>query len=138
MAKLTEKQERFCLAYIETGNASEAYRRSFDCKTASEATINRKAKALMDADKIGARIDELRAPVREKAQLTLEEHLNDLKRLRDKAEQEGKFAAAVTAETNRGKAAGLYVEKHEHTGKDGKPIETNTTFQFIGVNADSD
>ncbi|WP_020208275.1 terminase small subunit [Gilvimarinus chinensis] len=138
MAKLTEKQERFCLAYIETGNASEAYRRSYDCSNSSESSVNRLAKALMDNIKIASRIDELRAPVREKAQLTLEQHLEDLKRLRDKAEQEGKFAAAVTAETNRGKASGLYVEKHEHTGKDGEPIQTNTTFQFIGVNADSD
>ncbi|TIS17849.1 MAG: hypothetical protein E5X10_01890, partial [Mesorhizobium sp.] len=32
MAKdeLTQKQEAFCLAYVETGNASEAYRRSCD------------------------------------------------------------------------------------------------------------
>ena len=28
--KLTPKQESFCLAYIETGNASEAYRQAYD------------------------------------------------------------------------------------------------------------
>ena len=27
---LTPKQENFCLAYLETGNASEAYRRAYD------------------------------------------------------------------------------------------------------------
>ncbi|MHA0947931.1 terminase small subunit [Enterobacter ludwigii] len=29
MAGLTIKQEAFCQAYIETGNASEAYRRGY-------------------------------------------------------------------------------------------------------------
>ena len=33
---------------------------------------------------------------------------------------------------------GAFSEKHEHTGPNGGPIQTNNTFQFIGVNADSD
>ena len=28
---LTPKQEKFCQLYIELGNASEAYRQSYDC-----------------------------------------------------------------------------------------------------------
>ena len=116
MGDLTKKQEDFCLSYIETGNATESYRRAYNPETASEPTINRKAKALMDSDKIRARIDQLRAPVREKSQLTLETHLADLKRLRDLAEGEGKYSAAVTAEVSRGRASGLYVEKVSHEG----------------------
>lgn len=123
--KLTEKQERFCCEYIETGNATEAYRRAYRPEKASEPTINRKAKALMDMDKIGARIEQLREPVRERAQLTLEQHLDDLKRLRDKAEAEGKYSAAVTAEQSRGKASGLYVEKVEHKGLEAPRIVIN-------------
>lgn len=113
---LTEKQEKFCVEYIRTGNASEAYRQSYDSSNMSPESVNRKAKELMDNVKIAARLEELRAPVREKAQITLESHLADLKRLRDRAEEEGKFAAAITAEVSRGKASGLYVEKHEITG----------------------
>ena len=30
MNELTQKQENFCLAYIETGNASEAYRKAYN------------------------------------------------------------------------------------------------------------
>lgn len=108
---LTQKQENFCLAYIETGNASASYRRAYDCARMSDASINRKAKELMDNGKIAARIEELRAPVRERSQLTLEQHLADLKRLRDAAERDGKYSAAIAAETNRGRASGLYVEK---------------------------
>ena len=112
---LTIKQENFCLAYIETGNASEAYRRSYDANAMQESTINRKAKDLLDNGKITARIAELRKPVVEAAQITLADHLSALERLRDKAEQEGKYSAAVSAEMARGKASGLYVEKVEAT-----------------------
>ena len=113
---LTQKQEGFCLDYIETGNASEAYRRNYNCENTSEISINRLAKALMDNVKIASRIEQLRKPVREKAQITLETHLNDLKRLRDLAEGEGKYSAAVTAEVSRGRASGLYIEKVESIG----------------------
>lgn len=106
---LTPKQEAFCLAYLETGNASEAYRRAYETKAKPES-VNRTAKELLDNPKITSRLEELRAPVRERAQLTLEQHLADLKRLRDLAEASEKYGPAVTAEMARGKASGLYVE----------------------------
>jgi len=126
MANLTVKQESFCLAFLETGNASEAYRRSYDCKKMKPESINRKAKELSDNGKIAARIEELRAPVRQRAQITLEQHLSDLQRLRDLAEGEGKYSAAVTAEVSRGKASGLYVASVELAGKDGGSIKMIT------------
>jgi len=107
---LTQKQEKFCIAYIETGNASESYRRSFACERSKPETINRMAKELIDLPKITARLQELRAPAVKNAQVTLEQHLNDLKRLRDLAESSEKYGPAVTAEMARGKASGLYVD----------------------------
>lgn len=108
---LTPKQEAFCVAYIETGNASEAYRRAYDCKNSSESTINRTAKELLDNPKIAARVAEIREPAVKNAQITLEQHLNDLRRLRDLAEASEKYGPAIQAEVARGKASGLYVEK---------------------------
>lgn len=99
------------MAYIETGNASEAYRRAYNASRMSAATVNRTAKEVLDNPKITARLEALRKPVRERAQMTLEQHLDDLKRLRDAAEKDGKFGPAVSAEVSRGKAAGLYVDK---------------------------
>jgi phage terminase small subunit len=113
---LTPKQENFCLAYLETGNASEAYRRSYDAEKMSDATVNRSAKELMDNPKITARLEVLRKPAIEAAQITLTDHLNDLKRLRDLAEADGKFSAAVSAEMARGKASGLYTENLNVSG----------------------
>lgn len=110
---LTVKQENFCLAYLETGNASEAYRRSYSASKMKPATINRNAKAMLSDNKITTRIDALRVPVIKKAQINLESHLDDLMILRDIAKEKGQISAAVTAETARGKAAGLYVERVE-------------------------
>lgn len=128
---LTPKQEAFCLAYIETGNASEAYRVAYDASKMKPSTINRNAKALLDDSKIAARVQEIRQPVVEAAQITLAEHLKSLKDLRDRALAANQFGPAVTAEVNRGKASGLYTEKQEITGPNGGPIEQSLTVTFI-------
>lgn len=57
---LTQKQELFALAYIETGNASEAYRRSYDASRMKPETVNESGSRLLADRKVGARIDELR------------------------------------------------------------------------------
>jgi hypothetical protein len=67
----------------------------------------------------------------EAVQITLAAHLDRLAALSDKAEQEGKYSAAVAAEVARGKASGLYVDKMEHTGKDGAPIDMSIQLSFV-------
>jgi hypothetical protein len=86
-------------------------------------TITKRASELMKDGVITGRLAELRQPVIERAQLSLEQHLDDLKQLRDKAEKEGKFGPAIQAEIARGKAAGLYIDRSEITGPDGGPIQ---------------
>lgn len=110
---LTPKQESFCLAYLETGNASEAYRRAYSAEKMKPETVNRAAKEMIDLPKIAARLQELRKPAVKAAQITLEQHLKDLQRLRDLAESSEKYGPAIQAEMARGKASGLYTEKIE-------------------------
>lgn len=110
---LMPKQESFCLKYLETGNASEAYRFAYDASRMKPTTVNRTAKELLDNPKIAARLAELRKPVIEKAQMTLEQHLDDLKRLRDSAWASEKYGPAIQAEIARGKASGYYIERVE-------------------------
>lgn len=112
---LTQKQEAFCLAYIETGNASEAYRRVYDATNMAPATVNRKARDLMANARIATRMRELRQPAVENAQMTLELHLAKLAELRDAALRARKYGPAIQAEIARGKAAGLSNEKPELT-----------------------
>jgi len=119
---LTPKQEKFCMTYIETGNATEAYRRAYEVKKMLPITINKRACELLQNRKITGRVIELRAPAVEKAQLTLENHLSDLAALKALAINEKQYSAAIRAEELRAKAAGLYknldevsvaVETHE-------------------------
>ena len=111
---LTPKQENFCLAYLESGNASEAYRRAYNAAKMKPETVNRNAKALLDNTKITTRIDELREPAVEAAQMTVEQHLKDLATIRDAAMASDNHGAAVSAEVARGKAAGFYVARSEN------------------------
>lgn len=135
---LTQKQEAFCLAYIETGNASEAYRRSYNAEKMNANSIGRKAKELIDNVKITARLEELRAPVRKKALLTLEGHLARLNHLSMKAEKAEQFGPAIKAEESRGKAAGLYVEKVEIGGPDAFLAALRETTRKVMVDGDGE
>jgi hypothetical protein len=58
---LTPKQLAFCRAYVETGNASEAYRRSYNASAMKTATIGRKAMELMSNGTVTAYIAALKA-----------------------------------------------------------------------------
>ena len=118
MHKLTHKQEMFCLAYIETNNASEAYRRAYDSSKMKPESVYESASRLLAGVKIAARLEQLRAPVRDRAQITLESHLERLNHLSLMAEQAEQYSAAIKAEESRGKVAGLYVEKIDHTSSD--------------------
>jgi phage terminase small subunit len=112
---LTAKQEAFALAYIETGNASEAYRRSYNAGDTKPEVVHVKACELLKNGNVAVRVAELQAAAAQKAGITLESHLADLAALRDKARDARQFGAAITAEIARGKASGVHVEKSEQT-----------------------
>ena len=54
---------------------------------------------------------ELREERLKKYEVTYENHVAELGKLREAALRKGSFSSAVNAETNRGKAAGLYIER---------------------------
>ena len=56
-------------------------------------------------------IGELREERIRKHEVTYEGHVAELGRLREAAIKKGSFSSAVNAETNRGKAAGLYIDR---------------------------
>ena len=113
MATITQKQEEFCQAIISGSSQSEAYRSAYSTANMKNKTVNEEACAIMKSSTIINRIAELRAPAVKKAGMTLESHLEDLQRLRNMAVKEKQYAAAITAETSRGRAAGFYVDKKE-------------------------
>ncbi len=63
-------------------------------------------------------IGELREEYQKKYEVTFENHISELAKLRDESRRKGAWSAAINAEVARGKAAGLYVEqKIIRTGK---------------------
>ena len=54
---------------------------------------------------------ELREERLKKHEVTYEGHVAELARLREAALKKGSFSSAVNAEANRGKAAGLYIDR---------------------------
>jgi phage terminase small subunit len=117
--KLTEKQEAFCRAYLETGNASEAYRQCYDCSNMNGDSVNRTAKKLMDNVKIASRLEELRAPIIQKHNITIDSLIAELEEAR---------IAALTAETPQSSAAvSATMSKAKLVGLDKQVADTAPT-----------
>lgn len=75
---LTIKQEKFCNYYIETGNASEAYRRAYDCKNMMEKSIWEKSSELLKNVKVTSRVKELQDELKDISDITKERLMREL------------------------------------------------------------
>jgi len=82
---LTPKQEAFCLRFIELGNASEAYRLSYNASRCTDKTIWEKASILLADGKVSARVNDLRDRQRERQlkrhDITVDKVLQEFARL---------------------------------------------------------
>ena len=105
--KLTIKQENFCLAYIETGNASEAYRQAYRCGRMKPETVNKNAFKLTECTKITTRLAVLREAVAEKHNVTVDSLIIELEEARDIAKNSGSAMAMVQATMGKAKICGL-------------------------------
>lgn len=126
--RFTEKMELFCLAYIETGNASEAYRRSYNTANMADKTAQREGYNLLQNPLVQARIEELRTKVMERHEITVDTLLAELEEARKAAldAETPQTSAAVSATMGKAKLLGLDKKIVELTGKNGAPIETNS------------
>ena len=111
--KLTPKQQGFCYSYIETGNASEAYRLNYNAQNMKPDTIRIEACKLLENPNITLTLEELRLEHKER-------HLIDVDNLTDrltKAEELGleikNPAAAVAAIKVIAQMHGLITNKQE-------------------------
>ena len=135
MAGLTPKQEAFAMAYVETGNASEAYRRSYNAEKMKPETVNRTAKEQLDNPKIAARLAELKAAHVERHEITVDDLIRELEEARSiaMAGERQQPAAMVAATMGKAKILGLVQDKVDArlTGPDGGPIEHSLRVTFV-------
>lgn len=123
---LTPKQEAFALAYFETGNAAEAYRRSYDVEpNARDEWLYVEASQLLDHPKIALRLKALSDQAAKLSVYTRHRAMEELEEARGVAKAQGQAAAMVGATSAKIKLTGLdRPQRIEHTGADGGPIQT--------------
>lgn len=130
---LTIKQERFCMVYVETGNASEAYRQAYNAENMKEASINVNASKLLTDAKIALRIKELKSGHTKRHELTIDDLVKQLEEARQVALalENPQCSAAISATMGTAKLLGLIVDKNETTGKDGGAINHSIEVTFV-------
>lgn len=116
---LTPKQEAFASAYIETGNASEAYRRSYNAGKMNTNALAVNASRLLDNANVALRIEELQKAIIVKHNITIESILAELEEARQLAMETGKAGPAVQASMGKAKLVGLDKQIIDHTSSDG-------------------
>ncbi|HDT4930488.1 TPA: terminase small subunit [Enterobacter kobei] len=109
MAGLTIKQEAFCQAYIETGNASEAYRTAYAADKMKAEAIHVKASELLSNGKVSVRLKELQGEIKQRHNVTVDSLLAELEEARQKAlsAETPQSSAAVAATMGKAKLTGL-------------------------------
>ncbi len=116
---LTEQQEEFCQYYtVERLSATEAASRAGVGKGTSmtRTSIGRRGSFWVNIHPVVRnRLYELREELRARHRVTLQDHLIELARLREKAIAVNQMSAAISAEKNRGLACGVYVQRTEVT-----------------------
>lgn len=122
---LTPKQEAFALAYVETGNASEAYRRAYNAVRMKPAVVTVKASELLAHGNVAVRVKELQAAHIERHEITVDDLLRELEEARTAASNQEKpqAAAMVAATMGKAKLLGMLTDKTELTGADGGPVQ---------------
>lgn len=135
----TDSQEAFARFYVTLNNGTEAYLKAYpECLGRASAAAC--ASKYLKSPKIAKLIESIRANIQHKANLrvlvsrspelealaaeanmqhiiastlpTINEHSDRLKELALKAEEDGKWTAAISAEVKRGELAGYYVNRN--------------------------
>ena len=121
---LTDKQNAFALAYVETGNAAEAYRRAYDVDPSKQANgwIYVEACQLLDNPKVSLRVREIQDEAQRLSVYSVTAAYNEYHAALDLAKEVKNPSAAVAA--IKGKVALFGLEapakaKVDHTSSDG-------------------
>jgi hypothetical protein len=104
---------------MELGNASEAYRKSYNASKMKDETIRVKAFELMQGGNITERLDFLRNQAAKRNDVTVDSLMAELEEARQVAmtAPTPQSSAAVAATMGKAKLAGLDKQLVEHSGK---------------------
>lgn len=133
---LSEKMEAFCIHFIRTGNAAEAYRQSHDVADDSrDDWIYVEACQMLNHPKVAPRIKELRDMATKVAAYGILDALDEYEAARELAATEKMPAAMVSAINGKVKVLGLDdkpVRLH-HTSPDGTMTPVAPTYNLMAL-----
>ena len=117
--KLTIKQEAFARAYVETGNASEAYRRAYNAENMKQESIAVNASKTLARANVALMVSEMRKELAERAMWEREDSVRVLSEIATK-DQDAPHAARVSAIKEINAMFGYNAPaKVDHTSSDG-------------------
>ncbi len=133
---LTDKQNAFALAYVETGNAAEAYRRAYDVDPSKQANswIYVEACQLLDNPKVALRVKEIQEEAQRLSVYSVTAAYNEYHAALELAKGMKNPSAAVAA--IKGKVALFGLEppaksRVEHTSPDGSMSPKPSVIEFV-------
>lgn len=106
---VTEQQEAFCRAFVETGNASEAYRQSYKANRKSANSVAVDASRMLDKPNVNLRIAQLREGHTKRHNVTVDSLVAELEEIKNVAlsAETPQSSAAVAAVLGKAKLMGL-------------------------------
>ena len=132
---LTPKQEAFARVYLETSNASEAYRQAYDVREGTKPqNIWVNACKLLANAKVAQRVAELHQMAAERSMVTVASITRELDEARDLASSERQAAAMTGAIMGKAKLHGLLVDRqdHNHRSADGTMTPSTIVLRAAG------
>jgi phage terminase small subunit len=150
--RLTIKQNNFVAEYMKDGNASKAYRIAYDTDNMLAASIEQNACVLLKNVKVQSRIEECTENLAVRNEIDadwvikhLKENLRRALRLTKVRDKRGRPTGEYTyqgAVANRaleliGKHLGMFVDRVEHSGKDGEAIQITYVETILDVGRES-
>jgi phage terminase small subunit len=116
--ELTLKQEAFCIKYIETGNASKAYKLAYNADNMKPDSVYVEATKLLDNPKIALRVAELQAEHRDRHKVTIDSLTDELEKAKQFAYDLESPNAVISAIIGKAKLHGLFDKKGDDKGKE--------------------
>ena len=115
---LTDKQEKFVQIYIETKNASEAYRQSYNAGKMKDTSVNVNASKMLANAKVALRLAQLRGEIKQRHNVTVDSLIKELEDARRAAlsAETPQTSAAVAATMGKAKLCGLDKQLVELSG----------------------
>jgi phage terminase small subunit len=125
MRRLTMKQHKFVDEYINTGNASESYRRSYDCKNSTNRTIQINASKLLNNTMVALAIKREKERLSRSSRLGSKDIEDNLFSIFERSLETDQLNTARACMMDIAKLNGLIIQKQEQ--------QINTTVNHVSL-----